>query len=56
MIKTFDRYLSEGLSERISSDYESLTLPKRREIEEAISHAEKFLNKVKEIIRDRVEG
>lgn len=52
MDKIFGRYLSEGLSGRITSDYEFLTLPERKEIEERILHAEKFLNKVKEIIKE----
>lgn len=52
MDKIFGKYLSEGLSGRITSDYEFLTLPERKEIEERILHAEKFLNKVKEIIKE----
>lgn len=49
--KIFGRYLSEGLSGRITSDYESLTLPERKEVEERISHAEKFLDEIERIIK-----
>jgi uncharacterized protein (UPF0332 family) len=53
MDKVFGRYLSEGLSERKSADYDGMIVPEEDEVAKIIGNAEKFLNDVERLIKDK---
>ncbi len=53
MDKVFGSYLTKGFRERQSADYDGMILPDSDEITKIIRNAEKFLNEVERIIKDK---
>ena len=53
MDKVFGSYLTGGFRERQSADYDGMILPDSYGITKIIGNAEKFLNDVERVIKDK---